>query len=298
MGFQPSRQAVLLFGGLGASFFSDTWEWNGMNWALISPTGPPPGRAYGALSEDPQSPGALLLFGGFGGSAFLRDFWRWDGSSWTGLTPMTFPPARDAHGLAAHADVRRAIVFGGWTGSGSLGDTWEWSGNDWAQVTAAPSPPARFSPGMASVPSRRVTLLFGGSPALGSDLGDTWELDYGGCARVGPGQPGGGIVCTCETAPQIGTSFCVSFSYPPPQGAGTGLLLLAPGACFANPFTILPPGVCGPTWLYLLPSAILSGAGEPLRFCIPLPPSSARASGRRTRCRSCPIADPDARGGR
>jgi hypothetical protein len=104
---------------------------------------------------------------------------------------------------------------------------------------------------------------------------DTWELDDGGCAPGGAGQPAGGLPCGCETEPRIGTSFCVSFSLPPPQGAGWGLLLVAPGPCLGNPLTLLPPGVCATALLRLLPATVVSGIGDPLRFCFALPASPA-----------------------
>jgi hypothetical protein len=52
-------------------------------------------------------------------------------------------------------------------------------------------------------------------------------------------------------------------------------MLGAPGACLGVPFTILPPGVCGPTLLRLLPAFAVLVTGDPLRFCATLPSSPA-----------------------
>jgi hypothetical protein len=163
------------------------------------------------------------------------------------------------------------VLFGGSSGT-SLGDTWEWNGLEWLPAPTAIAPSARFGTPLVSRGASRSLLLFGGQGVhQGPLLGDTWEMDYAGCVPGGVGSPGGGLACGCSTEPRIGTTFCVSFSHPPPQGAGWGLLLLAPGPCLATPFPIAPPGVCVQTLVRLAPALIVPGAGDPLRFCIALP---------------------------
>jgi hypothetical protein len=269
---------VVLFGGLGevVNPLSDTWEWDGQSWQQRWPVAVPALRAAASLAPDPAT-GALMLFGGQQGQAVLNDTWSWDGLNWRAWSPGAPPPARSGAAMADYPLPGRMTLYGGWSGAGTLGDTWQWDGSSWSPALPSPTAPsARSGAALASRGTVRSMCLFGGSePLQVAPHGDTWELDDGGCAPGGWGQPAGGLPCGCETEPRVGTSFCASFSFPPPQGSGQGLMLGAPGACLGVPFTILPPGVCGPTLLRLLPAFAVLVTGDPLRFCATLPSSPA-----------------------
>jgi len=75
--------------------------------------------------------------------------------------------------------------------------------------------------------------------------------------------------------PRTGTTFCVSFSNPPPNGLGYSLLLLAAGNGAYPPWTLNPPGVCATANLFLLPQAILTATGDPALFCLSIPANPA-----------------------
>ena len=69
MAYDPSTGNVVLFGGdcwnsdTGTVPCRDTWEWDGHDWAQVSPANSPPARRFGGMAFD--SNGNALLFGGF-----------------------------------------------------------------------------------------------------------------------------------------------------------------------------------------------------------------------------------------
>jgi hypothetical protein len=93
-----------------------------------------------------------------------------------------------------------------------------------------------------------------------------------GCRVVGSGHPGGGLNIGCVTAPRVGSVLCISFSDPMP--AGFNLLLVGPGPVSNPPIPVVAPGVlCAPMSLYVaLPVLVMDRTGNPVAFCIPLPP--------------------------
>ena len=70
MTWDPVRERVVLFGGLGSAvLYSDTWEWDGLEWLpRLLPTTPPP--TYGhAAAWDPASE-RLVISEGFADSGW------------------------------------------------------------------------------------------------------------------------------------------------------------------------------------------------------------------------------------
>ena len=67
------KGAAIFAGGYGGSFFSDTWYYNGTNWALLS--GPAPSaRGYISLARDAN--GRIVTFGGLDSNyVTLGDTW-------------------------------------------------------------------------------------------------------------------------------------------------------------------------------------------------------------------------------
>jgi hypothetical protein len=181
------------------------------------------------------------------------------------------PPGRTFASAAFDAARGRTVLFGGGPfGGAPLGDLWEWDGTRWTQRTTVASPGPRTRPGIAYDSARNRTVLLGGRGPI-AYLQDTWEL-FAPCDRAGPGQvDGGGLAISCTAPPRIGTTFCVTFSLAPPQGAGLHLLLLAPGPCLSPPLVFLPPGVCAPSFVHALPIVVLSTTGNPASFCFTLP---------------------------
>lgn len=175
MAYDATHMQLILFGG--SNFgppLADTFNWNGIAWAQLSPATSPPARSDAMMAYDPTNNG-LILFGGFGGSGVLDDTWKWNGTNWTQLTPANSPPARSDASLAFDPATNQLILFGGYNSSGfPLNDTWKWNGTTWTQLVPSTSPPARGNACMAFDTATNLLILFGGFGNSG-DLNDTWS---------------------------------------------------------------------------------------------------------------------------
>ena len=217
MVYDHARQKVLLFGGAtGPTNLNDTWEWDGINWSLLSPINAPPVRHMHAMAYDVARQRAVM-FGGWNDIAFLGDTWEWDGSNWLAAFSVSYPSARRLHVMAFDVERQRTVLFAGMN-PGFQGDAWEWDGLNWQQRTASGSDPsAREQHAMVYDTTRQQVVLFGGWG--GGYLNDTWlsasasATEYGsGCGMPplgllrNPGvRPVLGQVCTstiinCPTA--------------------------------------------------------------------------------------------------
>src|SRR5262249_27604009 len=84
MVYDPSRARTVLFGGMaggtvGATYYADTWTWDGSDWTSVSPSASPPPRAGSAATWEPKA-ARVFLFAGQNASSDLVDAWTWDGS--------------------------------------------------------------------------------------------------------------------------------------------------------------------------------------------------------------------------
>jgi hypothetical protein len=182
--FDGDRNKLVLFGGRsGATFFDDTWEWDGKLWTQVADTGPS-GRSYHGSAFDPITR-RVIVFGGSrpdanapNGDLYFDDTWSWDGTGWVQVED-TGPSARRAIAMAADFSRRRVVLFSGGQVTPQLrndgtDDTWEWDGSSWTQVQDT-GPPARLGGAIAyDVPAARL-VLFGGAAA--DLLADTWAWD-------------------------------------------------------------------------------------------------------------------------
>ncbi len=82
MVWDPGFSSVLLFGGYiasgpsGATFFNDTWSWDGSDWVLLAQDpafGPRPREGHAMDYDAVRS--QLLLFAGYDDGIFLNDTW-------------------------------------------------------------------------------------------------------------------------------------------------------------------------------------------------------------------------------
>jgi galactose oxidase-like protein len=131
--FDPVRDRMLVFGGIGAAMDSTpvlTFDPEPA-WSMLRPTGPAPSaREAPGVVYDPVRD-RVLLFGGFvsnflGGGTGLNDLWELTlgpTPAWTLLTPSGVPPAgRGYHGMVYDAALDRMVVIGG-MGTGSSDPT-------------------------------------------------------------------------------------------------------------------------------------------------------------------------------
>jgi hypothetical protein len=132
MVFDPVRARIVLYGGAGntpPTNFSDTWEWDGVNWvpaSLIRGDGiwNPGARSSHAAAYDPFSE-RVVLFGGTDGSGCLGDAWSWNGEGWSRhlLTP-TSPGPRSGLQVWRDDQTNRLLLFGGACGTTFNNDLW------------------------------------------------------------------------------------------------------------------------------------------------------------------------------
>ncbi len=82
MSFDTSRSVAVMAGSQAADTDTDTWEWDGTDWALQAPTDSPSGRAYAASCWD-STRDRVLLFGGsvHGAEASNDETWSYEDDS-------------------------------------------------------------------------------------------------------------------------------------------------------------------------------------------------------------------------
>jgi hypothetical protein len=208
-----------------------------------------------------------VLFGGAGAAfPYLADTWEWDGTDWVQRAPANAPGGRYGHALAYDGARGRVVLFAGYFGPQS--DTWEWDGTTWfLRPVVGPSP--RFNHAMAYDSARGRVVLFGAEAFAEGALADTWEY-WAPCDVVGRGHASGSLPIACAP-PRVGTTFCVSFSDPPPIGAGLHALVVGPAPPLGAPAVIDPPEMCSRAFLHVAPQLVLTAVGNPASFCVSFP---------------------------
>lgn len=128
MAWDSTTNQLILFGGTADGLgtpMDDTWAWNGIDWAQLSPVTSPPNRFREAMSMDPAT-NQLVIFGGYtSGYKNLGDTWAWTGSTWNQIGGTSSPGVRSDSGLGYDPVSDHLILFGGSTGGGTnlLDDT-------------------------------------------------------------------------------------------------------------------------------------------------------------------------------
>lgn len=190
--YDPVRDRMIVFGGLGWSFSNETWalSFNGTpTWSQLQPSGPlPPSRGFHSAIYD-STGDRMIVFGGLGPS-WLNDTWALslsDPPVWSQLEPSGAPPLGRCSHTAIYDPVRnRMIVFGGANAS-HLNDTWELtfaSTPTWHQLSPSGSLPlTRYAHSAIYDPLRDGMIVFGGYGPSGPSSGwfnDTWIMSLTG----------------------------------------------------------------------------------------------------------------------
>jgi len=121
MTFDAAHGQVVLFGGFvsqpAATWFADTWLFDGKGWHQAAPAATPTGRLGHTLAYHPALQ-KVVLIGGSGGKGvtdttwyydFRRETWLWDGTTWTQEFPAMQPgPAYTP--AAVYDDTKQALT--------------------------------------------------------------------------------------------------------------------------------------------------------------------------------------------
>ena len=189
----PFSGQLLLFGGQNypnssgnATWFSDTWSWNGTDWTQLSPQTSPPVRGGHVMVYDSDQR-RVVLFGGQNSGGCLSDTWQWNGFDWISDNPAPLPRGRTNHAMATDYARGQAVLFGGKASnpltpqnvSPVLNDTWLWDGRKWTESVPKVSPSARMYHAMTYDATHGQVVLFGGTASTQSvpGLSDTWVWD-------------------------------------------------------------------------------------------------------------------------
>ncbi len=187
--FDVQQGSAVIFGGIGATNFADTWKWSSASgvWSQLATSTGPAARASGSMAYD-SSTGHLTLFGGAPytdtapGEPFA-DTWDLDPQSgtWTRSTSVAGPLARTAHGLVFDASVNAFTLFGG-TGTSrtTLGDSWRYTPADQRWSPLASGPPARAGQVMAYSAQQHsvfmgMGLSYSNSGLFTPQFSDMWQ---------------------------------------------------------------------------------------------------------------------------
>ena len=220
MVYDSVRGKVVMFGGDRVSVFpggsspnpiNDTWEYDGVNWALITTTTSPASRFWHAMAYD-NARGQVVMFGGLNSVGWSSDTWEYDGVNWTQITTANAPAGRYQHAMEFDSVRGKVVLHGGFDASNELGDTWRYDGVSWTQIATANSPGSRRLHAVAYNGITGKVVMFG-SYSMSAAHNDTWEFEGGSLTPfqssattygTGCGSPALGFAATAN--PVIGTT--------------------------------------------------------------------------------------------
>lgn len=234
MAFDPVRGKVVLYGGQATSLPGDsdeTWEYDGVDWSLRSPT-VRPGPLQNAAMCFHRALNKVVLFSGIdvqvGGTSLT---WAWDGLNWAQLPVTGLLPAPRTFARLAYDEGRQAaVLFGGMDPqTGTLRtDVWQFDGTSWRELLAT-GPVGRRGFGFVYDALGQRCVLFGGLNQSFQGVGDTWKFGPT-WQTIGMGCPGSNGVPALApaAAPGIARTYVARL---------TNLLPTVPFAVFATGFS-------------------------------------------------------------
>lgn len=121
--YDPTREAVVVFGGSGVGAYTDTWEWDGDEWRSIemSPECRPEPRVGHDMVYHPGL-GGIVMHGGDFRQNVRADTWLYKDQCWSRIAQMEAPFGESGHALFFDPSSRRLVRFGG--GQGDAASTW------------------------------------------------------------------------------------------------------------------------------------------------------------------------------
>jgi hypothetical protein len=184
MAYDSTQGLVVLFGGYGGTYLSDTWVYDAATstWTQRTVSGPS-GREFMGMTFDSAN-GVIVFFGGVSSGGFESDTWEYDvgGNTWTQYTPSPAPPALASYHLSFDSAVSRSVL----TGMNVLNSqmvTWAYNAQSHTWADRAPSAqlPQRVSFMMGYQGDLDRVVVFGGLnpfPPPGALQSDTYEYDW------------------------------------------------------------------------------------------------------------------------
>lgn len=185
--WDAADDAVLLFGGTdntsaSGSALNDTWSFSAGAWTPVHTAHTPPGRIFGAMTNDSADSAVVLVGGTNQTNHFLTDTWTFSGGDWHSASPARSPT--DLYGGAAFDPAVNAVLL--WTANYTTGpnlpdlggQTWAFSAGQWTELSRVFLPGANGVPGLvwdstAPGPTPGAMFEFGGANGT-QVVNETW----------------------------------------------------------------------------------------------------------------------------
>ena len=201
LAYDTARKRTVFFGVTNATPpRTETWEYDGQSWTLVSTVGPP--RYDAAFAFDPVRK-RVYLQGGYDLTTTngipASDMWSWDGTTWSSVTlptGTTLTSPREGASLAFDYKRGTLLLFGGKTSNGVsqslMNDLWQFDGTTWTNRTANGAtgtniPTGRMAASMAWNGTCNCIVLFGGQSSLlngGTVSNDTYTWNGSAWAKI------------------------------------------------------------------------------------------------------------------
>src|SRR6185503_17947405 len=114
---EPVRHSMVVFGGLGATDLSDTWELSlgaAPSWTQLAPGGATAPPRWGSAFTYDSSREALMVIGGRTQTAYWNDVWRLSLSgppTWTQMATNGVSPSQRSNATAVYDPKRDRILL-------------------------------------------------------------------------------------------------------------------------------------------------------------------------------------------
>lgn len=190
LAYDSADKYVVLFdtiwGCSGCGTPTATWKFHAGNWTNLTRPGPPTGRSYESLVDDPAD-GYVLMFGGTTPAAVVNQSWTFVGGNWSLIHTSGHVPVMAGAALAYDPVSRSVVAHPGNNSLYAPRQTWSYSNRSWAQAVdlPGPAPPARWGAAWDG------TYLIGGCGGRACPLSDIWAFESGFwinlTGTVGPG---------------------------------------------------------------------------------------------------------------
>jgi hypothetical protein len=193
MAYDGYRKVVIMFGGRNPSAYydSETYQWDGIEWTLVSASGPHPRFGHAMAYDEARK--EIVMFGGADPSEnyYFKDTWVWNGTRWHKVANIG-PDGRYLHAMVYDSNRKVVVLYGGMAWDTEVfGDVWEWNGRNWTMIGDFDSPVPRYGHAMAYDSDRQVVVMQGGRHENQELSPSTWEWDGSHWTLRSTGGPAG-----------------------------------------------------------------------------------------------------------